>query len=165
MGGSFKSQLYIKRKLFSVSFSGSLGNNLWVDGVHLGDAILVHYHHGEVGQVEDQPLLDLLDTLNHEGVRLLPGHVLLVVPVHDGGGEEASITVSSIRSLDHTCKIVHEVELSLASLHVKPSNEGVDRVGGARSEERKDDTEDDKAIAGIEPEIVSEVPPGEVCCS
>ena len=60
--------------------SSRLGDHLWVDGLHVVDAVLVHHDDPEVGEVEDKPLLDLLDTLDHEGVGLLPGHVLAEVP-------------------------------------------------------------------------------------
>merc|ERR1719317_1216458 len=110
------------------------------------DALLVHDHHPKVGQVEHQPLLNLFYTLNHQGVRLLFCHVCSVVPVHDGGGEEATIPMASILCLDHGRQVVHEVELGLASLSVVASNEWIDHV----------------RCSG--PEIVCKVPPGEVGC-
>ena len=86
-------------------FLGSFCDNLWVNCIHLVDPVFVHHHHGEIGEVQHQPLLYFLNALDHEGVRLLPGHVRLEVPVHDGGGEEPPVTVGSVWGLEKHEKI------------------------------------------------------------
>ena len=45
------------------------------DVIQLLDAILVHKLDLEVGQVDDQPLVDFLDTVLHEFIGLILGHV------------------------------------------------------------------------------------------
>ena len=63
-----------------LSTSSRIRDNFRSDRIHVGDTILVNDGDTEVGQVDDQSLVDLLDTLNHESISLILGHVWFKVP-------------------------------------------------------------------------------------
>ena len=105
-----KSQLHHTLLFNVILLLGCLSNDGGVNSFHLGDAVLVDNSHVEIGEIDDESLLDLLDTLDHEVVGLLPGHVRSreevrerywvtlvspVVSVQQSRGEEPSVAVGS----------------------------------------------------------------------
>ena len=100
---------------YSWGCSSCFGNHLWVNGFHGMNSILVHNPHSKIRKVQHQPLLNFLDTLNHQVVSLLSSHILPVVSVHQSSCEETSISMSSKVGLDEkilvTCHVSNVLTL------------------------------------------------------
>jgi len=83
---------------------------LGCDPRQLLNAVSSDNSHFEVGQVDDQSLLDFCHTFLHQFICFVLIEILVMAMVHDGESEVASVAVRGLGHLDGGGEVVNEVQ-------------------------------------------------------